>query len=96
MSSQMQSMAASGNKGDKDEMSVVVGAMSAAGVVSIQPTESDFALELKSAPKQTCIPMNQRRLVNSETSVNQRSLDFDMPDKSWSVLYFGAKEKPFE
>ncbi|KAH8364808.1 hypothetical protein KR084_011889 [Drosophila pseudotakahashii] len=57
----------------------------------MDPTESDFALELKPTPKQTCIPEHQRqRLVSSDTSVYQRESVFDMPDKSWSVLYFGA------
>jgi len=34
----------------------------------MDPTESDFALELKPTPKQTCIPEHQRqRLVSSDT-----------------------------
>ncbi|XP_070071879.1 uncharacterized protein [Drosophila takahashii] len=63
------------SKSGKDEMAIM------------DPTESDFALELKPTPKQTCIPEHQRqRLV----SVYQRESVFDIPDKSWSVLYFGA------
>ncbi|EDW18563.1 uncharacterized protein LOC6582384 isoform X2 [Drosophila mojavensis] len=54
---------------------------------------SEMCLDLKPSPKQTCIPLHQRhRLVNSETSVNSKKLDIDMPDKSWSVLYIGAKK----
>nr|XP_016933664.1 uncharacterized protein LOC108012741 [Drosophila suzukii] len=57
----------------------------------MDPTESNFALELKPTPKQTCIPEHQRqRLVSSDTSVYQRDGVFDMPDKSWSVLYFSS------
>ncbi|XP_037720931.1 uncharacterized protein LOC119554203 [Drosophila subpulchrella] len=60
-------------------------------VATMDPTESDFALELKPTPKQTCIPEHQRqRLVSSDTSVYQRDGVFDMPDKSWSVLYFSS------
>jgi len=37
-------------------------------VATMDPTESDFALELKPTPKQTCIPEHQRqRLVSSDT-----------------------------
>ncbi|TDG52643.1 hypothetical protein AWZ03_000876 [Drosophila navojoa] len=54
---------------------------------------SEISLDLKPSPKQTCIPLHQRhRLVNSETSVNAKKLDIDMPDKSWSVLYIGTKK----
>nr|XP_044251915.1 uncharacterized protein LOC108066504 [Drosophila takahashii] len=71
------------SKSGKDEMAIM------------DPTESDFALELKPTPKQTCIPEHQRqRLVRSysflPSSVYQRESVFDIPDKSWSVLYFGA------
>ncbi|KAH8339032.1 hypothetical protein KR074_001044 [Drosophila pseudoananassae] len=60
-------------------------------LVAVDPTESDFALELKPAPKQTCIPLHQRqRMVNSATSVFQRDLEYTVPDKSWSVLYIGG------
>ncbi|KAH8380614.1 hypothetical protein KR009_011784 [Drosophila setifemur] len=64
----------------------------------VDPTESDFALELKPTPKQTCIPLHQRqRMANSDTSVYQREMEYDVPDKSWSVLYFGAvKDKPLK
>jgi len=35
---------------------------------TMDPNESDFALELKPAPKQTCIPTHQRqRLASSDT-----------------------------
>ncbi|XP_043649234.1 uncharacterized protein LOC122617444 [Drosophila teissieri] len=63
---------------------------------TMDPTESDFALELKPAPKQTCIPEHQRqRMASSDTSVYQRESVFDIPDKSWSVLYFGSgKDRP--
>ncbi|EDW79429.1 uncharacterized protein Dwil_GK20474 [Drosophila willistoni] len=54
-------------------------------------TENDFALELKPAPKQLCIPLHQRRrMVVSDTSMGHRPMEFEIPDKSWSVLYFGA------
>ncbi|KAH8295647.1 hypothetical protein KR018_001394 [Drosophila ironensis] len=57
----------------------------------VDPSESDFALELKPTPKQTCIPLHQRqRMVSSDTSVYQRDIEYAVPDKSWSVLYFGA------
>jgi len=37
-------------------------------VATMDPTESNFALELKPTPKQTCIPEHQRqRLVSSDT-----------------------------
>ncbi|KAL7734787.1 hypothetical protein ACLKA6_011072 [Drosophila palustris] len=59
----------------------------------INTLTSEMALELKPSPKQTCIPLHQRqRLVSSETSVNSKKLDIDIPDKSWSVLYIGAKK----
>ncbi|XP_044312694.1 uncharacterized protein LOC108041955 [Drosophila rhopaloa] len=60
-------------------------------LATMDPTESNFGLELKPTPKQTCIPEHQRhRLANSDTNVYQRNIGYDMPDKSWSVLYFGA------
>ncbi|XP_017048446.1 uncharacterized protein LOC108093049 [Drosophila ficusphila] len=60
-------------------------------LANMDPTESDFALELKPAPKQICIPEHQRQRVScSQTSVYQRNTAFELPDKSWSVLYFGA------
>ncbi|KAH8256254.1 hypothetical protein KR026_011800 [Drosophila bipectinata] len=60
----------------------------------VDPTESDFALELKPTPKQTCIPLHQRqRMVSSATSVFKRDLEYTVPDKSWSVLYIGGKDK---
>ncbi|XP_017121528.1 uncharacterized protein LOC108142290 [Drosophila elegans] len=59
-------------------------------VATMDPTESDFALELKPAPKQTCIPEHHRRMAISETNVYQREIGYDVPEKSWSVLYFGA------
>ncbi|XP_023174187.1 uncharacterized protein LOC111601703 [Drosophila hydei] len=64
----------------------------------INSLTSEMCLDLKPSPKQTCIPLHQRhRLVNSETSVNSKKMDIDMPDKSWSVLYIGAKkDKHFE
>ncbi|XP_017080295.1 uncharacterized protein LOC108114052 [Drosophila eugracilis] len=67
-------------------------------LAAMDPTETDFALELKPTPKLTCIPEHQRkRLVSSDTSVYQRENVFDMPDKSWSVLYFGAgKNRAFK
>ncbi|ALC44210.1 CG32440 [Drosophila busckii] len=66
------------------------GAIGAALVLNT--LESEMSLDLKPSPKQTCIPLHQRqRLVSSDTSVNSRKIDIDMPDKSWSVLYIGSK-----
>ncbi|XP_051859808.1 uncharacterized protein LOC117568416 isoform X1 [Drosophila albomicans] len=73
------------------------GAETVGATAVISTISSEIALDLKSSPKQTCIPLHQRqRLVSSETSecsVNSKKLDIDMPDKSWSVLYIGAKKE---
>ncbi|KAH8302655.1 hypothetical protein KR044_009301, partial [Drosophila immigrans] len=70
------------------------GAETVGAAAVITTLSSEMALDLKSSPKQTCIPLHQRhRLVSSETSVNSNKLDIDMPDKSWSVLYIGAKKE---
>ncbi|KAH8384488.1 uncharacterized protein LOC110190678 [Drosophila serrata] len=75
------------------ELDSGVGSSGSEDMMTMDPTEHNFALELKPAPKQLCIPMHQR-LTSSETNVFHRDVDYEVPDKSWSVLYIGTtKEK---
>ncbi|XP_017140344.1 uncharacterized protein LOC108154552 [Drosophila miranda] len=59
---------------------------------NLHTTDSDCALQLKPAPKLVCIPqqLHRHRLFTSDISINQRPREYDVLDKSWSVLYFGA------
>ncbi|XP_022212297.2 uncharacterized protein LOC111067510 [Drosophila obscura] len=43
----------------------------------LYPTESDFALELKAVPKETCIPLNHTHIAKSESSVPNRRHEMD-------------------
>ncbi|XP_022218054.2 uncharacterized protein LOC111071177 [Drosophila obscura] len=60
----------------------------------LRSTDSDFALQLRSAPKLVCIPQqhqqHRQRLFNSEISIPLRPMEYEISDKSWSVLYIGA------
>ncbi|EDV97449.1 uncharacterized protein LOC6558854 [Drosophila grimshawi] len=65
----------------------------AAAYMNSFSSEMSMKLELKSSPKQICIPPHQRhRMASSEMCVSTNRKDTEMPDKSWSVLYVGAKK----
>ncbi|BFF89641.1 uncharacterized protein DMAD_08349 [Drosophila madeirensis] len=59
----------------------------------LHSSDSDLALKLKSAPKLVCIPQQHQhiqRMFNSEINIPQRPMEYDILDKSFSVLYIGG------